>query len=820
MASVVPSTGSGRRRNGQHGHYPPQSKNLPWPLSATSSAMDNNDRNDWILPESEWVNPARSRDFDAGSIRFTDAILMEHQKPASVEPAEVAPNFFSNPDKEEQDYRPRRNIVHFSERDTNTPVVNSLAGHRVPEFVSTQEERVASVVPEVLATSTRTDDNDESIAPNDSVIVNDEVSISSESIATTDGVVSGVTDAFTAASTAGSATQSSWVPKSDPEKKIDEEVEEEEQKEAVWPSEEYQKDQSLLRWSEISAANSQEETTSLEQGDDQGSSNNKDSWMPPDVRRSIEAKKRKEQKAREMSLVLSSETEGWVPLGEKHKSSHAAELAPSRSARIDFTGVVRSDSSHFKWVPDTSEIFETSSSNDEQGSVTERVHSRSAPASNTSSAFDVASSSENSSEESNYSDGERDQVGAAYGGGAPRFFNEETDDQDESDGFDSEHDPAAAGLASLTAALHSATNGRASHEYGVDQEQPSGLADPEEMEEQRPPPPPAPDGKSAPQSRTPRNSKTPRSSRLMKAIVFILILLVPSAVVVIVYLLILDDGGSGNNNADRDVESVESSPQTLSPTTPTILSPPLETPKPPGSDQTKPPVFAPPPTQKPVFPPTRAPTMPTSPPTLLPMSPTSDALIQLLSSVAADGGAALRDRSSPQYRAMQWIRTRDNAGIFEDRIFLQRYALAALYYSTNGEGWIRTGSWLTAANECDWLSFSEFDIPACDSAGNVIYMDLAENNLSGPLPPDLALLARTLGEYCRRPPRKSIWCIQSLILAVIQFVVNLTLSGNKINGRLPVAYSRLSNLSALKLSRNQLAGSIPTQYSSLTELSE
>ena len=128
------------------------------------------------------------------------------------------------------------------------------------------------------------------------------------------------------------------------------------------------------------------------------------------------------------------------------------------------------------------------------------------------------------------------------------------------------------------------------------------------------------------------------------------------------------------------------------------------------------------------------------------MTPTSDALLQLLSSVAADGGAALRDPSTPQYRAMQWIRTQDNAGIYEDRRFLQRYALAALYYSTDGEAWSRTGSWLTAANECDWLSFSEFDVPACDSAGNVIYMDLAENNLRGPLPPDLALLARTLGK--------------------------------------------------------------------------
>jgi hypothetical protein len=623
--------------------------------------------------------------------------------------------------------------------------------------------------------------------------------------------------------------QNSWVPKYDSKKKVQEEEQERRKKEASGPSEDFQSDTTALR--------TPEEETTLDQGDDQGSLDNEDLWGAPNVKRSIPR-----PTTRQISVdpPESSEMEGWVPPGEKQKSAHA------RSARIDFTGAVRNDdSSRFKWVPNPSGMFEMSSSSDEEGSVAERVHSRSAPprASNTSSAFDVAScSDENSSEESNRdSYKERDQTD----GGAPRFANaysafevasrsddseesssknssvynapvrsapraatrssavfhgssayevassnnssnaemesetdfeerdnvpdldckddakgsryfvsasgngesnkeydqspeNETDDEDENDRFDDEYDSAAAGLASLTAALHSPTNGTLSDGYGVDQEQPSGFADPVELEEQRPPPPPDPDGKSAPLSRTPRNSKTP----LMMAILCILILVTPGAVVAVVFLFILDDGG--NDNADRVVESPR---QTFSPMTPTILSPALEPAKQPDGGQTKLPVFTPTANQQPVIPPTRAPSVPTSPPTLSPISQTPDALIQLLSSVAADGGASLRDPSSPQYRAMQWIRTGNNIGIYEDRRFLQRYALAALYYSTNGEAWSQTGLWLTAANECDWLSFSEADAPACDSAGNILYMDLAENNLRGPLPPDLALLARTLGKY-------------------------------------------------------------------------
>jgi hypothetical protein len=123
--------------------------------------------------------------------------------------------------------------------------------------------------------------------------------------------------------------------------------------------------------------------------------------------------------------------------------------------------------------------------------------------------------------------------------------------------------------------------------------------------------------------------------------------------------------------------------------------------------------------------------------------------MQLISGVSADGGAALRDPSSPQYRAMQWLRTPNNAGIFDDRGYFQRYALAVLYYSTRGESWSLSRFWLTGANECDWY-LEGTGIQTCDADGNIITIALAENNLDGPLPRELALLSRSLGEYRAR----------------------------------------------------------------------
>jgi hypothetical protein len=124
--------------------------------------------------------------------------------------------------------------------------------------------------------------------------------------------------------------------------------------------------------------------------------------------------------------------------------------------------------------------------------------------------------------------------------------------------------------------------------------------------------------------------------------------------------------------------------------------------------------------------------------------PENDDLVKLLSSVLGDGGIALRDPSSPQFAAMQWIRTPNNDEIYNDQRFLQRYALATLYYSTGGDQWASSVSWLTNANECEWVSLSR--PPICDAEGNIVEIDLTGNKLKGQLPQDLEILSNSLGK--------------------------------------------------------------------------
>jgi hypothetical protein len=220
-----------------------------------------------------------------------------------------------------------------------------------------------------------------------------------------------------------------------------------------------------------------------------------------------------------------------------------------------------------------------------------------------------------------------------------------------------------------------------------------------------------------------------------------LICVVPATVAVLVLVVFVDDdngSGSGVNSTGTVFAGSPTLAPAVSPDQPSsVPSPP--SPTEPIDGQPKPtptsPVSPPPSPSRPT----------TGPPSFV--VPTEDVLIELLSRLSLDGGAALRDTSSPQYTAMQWIRTPNNVGIYNDRIFLQRYALATLYYSTEGNNWIASDAWLTNATECEWYSSSQQPALICDADRNILELNLANNNLRGTIPAELALLAGSLGKW-------------------------------------------------------------------------
>jgi hypothetical protein len=163
-------------------------------------------------------------------------------------------------------------------------------------------------------------------------------------------------------------------------------------------------------------------------------------------------------------------------------------------------------------------------------------------------------------------------------------------------------------------------------------------------------------------------------------------------------------------------------------------------------------------------PPTRDPATQPSPvvtPTVAPVSPIATAPASeniasqvevVLRSVAIFGGTEFDDSTSYQSKALKWTQTdASNQGQSRwtrDR-WVQRYALACVYYATNavshvytdrvyGQGvvypWYDTTDWLSTNSECTWFRVT------CDSNVAVMELNLYKNRLTGSIPPEISLL--------------------------------------------------------------------------------
>jgi hypothetical protein len=124
-------------------------------------------------------------------------------------------------------------------------------------------------------------------------------------------------------------------------------------------------------------------------------------------------------------------------------------------------------------------------------------------------------------------------------------------------------------------------------------------------------------------------------------------------------------------------------------------------------------------------------------------------LRDLLGFVSSDGGDALQTNSTPQNMAFTWLVVNNtNLGNYTNETIIQRYALATLYFSTDGgESWKRNARWLDDSSECgSWQDYSDDGTVSCTDTGAVVQLDLRFSNLSGTLPPEMGLLS-SLGKF-------------------------------------------------------------------------
>jgi hypothetical protein len=113
-------------------------------------------------------------------------------------------------------------------------------------------------------------------------------------------------------------------------------------------------------------------------------------------------------------------------------------------------------------------------------------------------------------------------------------------------------------------------------------------------------------------------------------------------------------------------------------------------------------------------------------------------LESLLSLVSFDDGTALQTPLMPQNMALNWLANNTNLDTYSDAKKIQRFALATLFYSTNGTTWYVNDTWMSNhEDECGWYNNGA----SLCTRGSIDRLNLEMNNLVGKIPNELALLS-------------------------------------------------------------------------------
>jgi hypothetical protein len=150
----------------------------------------------------------------------------------------------------------------------------------------------------------------------------------------------------------------------------------------------------------------------------------------------------------------------------------------------------------------------------------------------------------------------------------------------------------------------------------------------------------------------------------------------------------------------------------------------------------------------------------------------------------------LLDPDSPQGQAREWLLTEDPAAVDPCTYapLDQRYALATIYYATQGNEWINATGWLVEVAECDWYQVF------CNDGSQLVNLTLVDNGLNGTLPEEIRALTS---------------------------MEAMDISENYISGTIPASLEELSSsLQIYRCARNDLTGSVPDVLGNMTSLRE
>ena len=140
-----------------------------------------------------------------------------------------------------------------------------------------------------------------------------------------------------------------------------------------------------------------------------------------------------------------------------------------------------------------------------------------------------------------------------------------------------------------------------------------------------------------------------------------------------------------------------------------------------------------------------------------------------------------------------------------------REILVAFYESTGGDGWRKSGGWLTDAPLDDWYGVKT------DSDGRVTGLRMTYNDLDGSLPREIGYLSELTvlevsgyGLAGEIPPE----------IGHLTKLEALVLDSTGVSGAIPPEVGHLTNLERLSLSSTLVSGPLPIELGNLTNLKE
>ena len=233
----------------------------------------------------------------------------------------------------------------------------------------------------------------------------------------------------------------------------------------------------------------------------------------------------------------------------------------------------------------------------------------------------------------------------------------------------------------------------------------------------------------------------------------------------------------------------------------------------------------------------------------------------------------LLNPTSPQHKALTWLADHDGAQLdfsTNSPRIVQRFALAVLYYSTQGYGWSNDFNFLSILNECEWtgsLIGERGGVSSCTVDGYVtslilgkfgaltrslrmlgmfvigtneeFFFALAENGLNGTLPKEigslgsLEILVLTNNPYLygaiptslaglnNLKDLKASGCFLASIpddIGLLTSMSQLDVGNNVLSGTLPMSIGQMTLLDSLNLSNNRFTGQIPSTIGLLVNL--